>query len=207
MSRTNRRDYGCAPLGRRRLEQPHGDFEAGSLASTMHSPRWWRRARIRGDFRVEAGRSRGQRSGLEHMDGQHTGWRCHLERIGAVVGSERGGAPYKGLLGYSFVYGDYFEIAVDGDDVNHIIWGAGGVLYRPGRQLVHARHSGARTRGNVPAPRGNDAAGGTRASTVGWILGRLTHAMTSAFPQACENRGFGPARGRAKRQWSQTGGS
>lgn len=42
------------------------------------------------------------------------------------------GAPYKGPLGYSFVYGDYFEIAVDGDDVNHIIWGAGTSYTGPG---------------------------------------------------------------------------
>jgi hypothetical protein len=42
------------------------------------------------------------------------------------------GAPYKGPLGYSFVYGDYFEIAVDGEDVNHIIWGEGTSYIGPG---------------------------------------------------------------------------
>lgn len=42
------------------------------------------------------------------------------------------GAPYKGPLGYSFVYGDYYEIAIDGDDVNHIIWGAGASYTGPG---------------------------------------------------------------------------
>jgi len=42
------------------------------------------------------------------------------------------GAPYKGPLGYSFVYGDYYEIAIDGDDVNHIIWGAGTSYVGPG---------------------------------------------------------------------------
>jgi PEP-CTERM motif len=42
------------------------------------------------------------------------------------------GAPYKGPLGYAFVYGDYFEIAVDGDDVNHIIWGEGASYTGPG---------------------------------------------------------------------------
>jgi hypothetical protein len=42
------------------------------------------------------------------------------------------GAPYKGPLGYSFVYGDYFEIAIDGDDVSHIIWGAGTSYTGPG---------------------------------------------------------------------------
>jgi hypothetical protein len=30
------------------------------------------------------------------------------------------------------VYGDYFEIAVDGNDVNHIIWGAGNSWVGPG---------------------------------------------------------------------------
>ncbi|MBW2578055.1 MAG: hypothetical protein JRE38_08310 [Deltaproteobacteria bacterium] len=42
------------------------------------------------------------------------------------------GAPYKGPLGYDFVYGDYFEIAIDGNDVNHIIWGAGTHYIGPG---------------------------------------------------------------------------
>jgi hypothetical protein len=42
------------------------------------------------------------------------------------------GAPYKGPLGYLFPYGDYYEIAIDGDDVNHIIWGAGTSYTGPG---------------------------------------------------------------------------
>jgi len=42
------------------------------------------------------------------------------------------GAPYKSPLGYAFPYGDYFEIAVDGDDVNHIIWGEGTSWNGPG---------------------------------------------------------------------------
>jgi hypothetical protein len=42
------------------------------------------------------------------------------------------GAPYKGALGFSFVYGDYFEIAVDGEDVNHVIWGEGSSYTGPG---------------------------------------------------------------------------
>ena len=42
------------------------------------------------------------------------------------------GAPYKGPLGYSFVYGDYFEIAVDGEEVNHIIWGEATSYTGPG---------------------------------------------------------------------------
>jgi len=42
------------------------------------------------------------------------------------------GAPYKGPLGYDFVYGDYFEVAIDGDDVTHIIWGASTSYTGPG---------------------------------------------------------------------------
>ena len=42
------------------------------------------------------------------------------------------GAPYKSPLGYSFVYGDYLEIAVDGDDQNHVIWGEGTSYTGPG---------------------------------------------------------------------------
>jgi hypothetical protein len=42
------------------------------------------------------------------------------------------GAPYKGPSGYSFVYGDYFEIAVDGQDLNHVIWGEGASYTGPG---------------------------------------------------------------------------
>jgi len=42
------------------------------------------------------------------------------------------GAPYKGLFGYAFVYGDYFEMAVDGEDVNHIIWGEATSYTGPG---------------------------------------------------------------------------
>jgi len=43
-----------------------------------------------------------------------------------------GGAPYKGPSGYDFVYGDYFEVAIDGDDVTHVIWGAGTNYFGPG---------------------------------------------------------------------------
>jgi hypothetical protein len=42
------------------------------------------------------------------------------------------GAPYKTPLGYDFVYGDYFEVAIDGDDVTHIIWGEGRSYIGPG---------------------------------------------------------------------------
>jgi hypothetical protein len=42
------------------------------------------------------------------------------------------GAPYKGPLGYDFVYGDYFEIAIDDAGTTHIIWGAGTNFIGPG---------------------------------------------------------------------------
>ena len=43
-----------------------------------------------------------------------------------------GGAPYKGPLGYDFVYGDYFEMAIDDAGTTHIIWGAGTNYIGPG---------------------------------------------------------------------------
>ena len=42
------------------------------------------------------------------------------------------GAPYKGPLGYDFVYGDYFEIAIDDAGVTHVIWGEGTSYIGPG---------------------------------------------------------------------------
>lgn len=42
------------------------------------------------------------------------------------------GAPYKRPAGYRFPYGDYFEIAIDGNDVNHLIWGEGKNYIGPG---------------------------------------------------------------------------
>ena len=39
------------------------------------------------------------------------------------ISDQSTGASYKTDAGYAFPYGDYFEIAVDGDDLTHIIWG------------------------------------------------------------------------------------
>ena len=39
------------------------------------------------------------------------------------VSDQSAGAPYKTDAGYAFPYGDYFEIAVDGDGLTHLIWG------------------------------------------------------------------------------------
>jgi hypothetical protein len=50
----------------------------------------------------------------------------------ALLSDLDAGAPYKGPLGYDFVYGDYFEMAIDDDGVTHIIWGAGSSYTGPG---------------------------------------------------------------------------
>lgn len=41
-------------------------------------------------------------------------------------------APYRSTDGYRFPYGDYMELSVDGDGVNHVIWGEGLSYYGPG---------------------------------------------------------------------------
>ncbi|HSE39814.1 MAG TPA: sialidase family protein [Acidobacteriota bacterium] len=42
------------------------------------------------------------------------------------------GAPYKTDAGYFFPYGDYFEMAVDANGTNHVIWGEGDDWIGPG---------------------------------------------------------------------------
>ena len=41
-------------------------------------------------------------------------------------------APYHSADGYRFPYGDYLELAVDGEGVNHVIWGEGLSYIGPG---------------------------------------------------------------------------
>jgi len=41
------------------------------------------------------------------------------------VSDQSEGASYKTAAGYAFPYGDYFEIAVDGEGRTHLIWGEG----------------------------------------------------------------------------------
>jgi hypothetical protein len=48
------------------------------------------------------------------------------------LSNETNGAPYKHADGYNFPYGDYLEITVDGNGVNHIIWGEGTSYDGPG---------------------------------------------------------------------------
>ncbi|MEW5985936.1 MAG: sialidase family protein, partial [Chloroflexota bacterium] len=60
------------------------------------------------------------------LDGGRT-WRA------AVRLSDRpSGPPYKHPAGYQFPYGDYLELAVDGNGVNHVLWGAGESYTGPG---------------------------------------------------------------------------
>ena len=41
-------------------------------------------------------------------------------------------APYKHPAGYTFPYGDYLSLSVDGDGANHVIWGEGASYDGPG---------------------------------------------------------------------------
>jgi hypothetical protein len=77
----------------------------------------------------------------DDREGTMTAWNTWMVTTynGGATWSERellsdqdAGAPYKGPLGYDFVYGDYFEVAIDGDDVTHIIWGEGTSYTGPG---------------------------------------------------------------------------
>ena len=42
------------------------------------------------------------------------------------------GAGYKHRGGYNFPFGDYLGLAVDGEGVNHVVWGEGSAIYVPG---------------------------------------------------------------------------
>ena len=78
----------------------------------------------RGDFRlVWQDDRRSPRTGwntwYRHTtDGGHT-WSK------AIRLSDVRSGPYKDPDGYRFPYGDYLEIAVDGDGANHVVWGEG----------------------------------------------------------------------------------
>jgi hypothetical protein len=74
-------------IGRCRLERSYGDLERDRRRQQC-IPRDGRVAY--GSRRLSrrlAGRPRGQHDGLEYLDGQYAGWRRHLERIGAALGS------------------------------------------------------------------------------------------------------------------------
>ena len=85
-----------------------------------------------GDFRVVW---------QDDREASEVGWNTWIRRSldgGASWGEpERlsdlaSGAPYKSAAGFAFPYGDYLEIAVDGQDLNHVIWGEGSSYTGPG---------------------------------------------------------------------------
>ena len=85
-----------------------------------------------GDFRA---------SFQDDRNGSPTAWNTWYRRTGnngsswsaAVRLSDLGsGAPYKAAAGYRFPYGDYFELAVDRNGMNHFIWGEGISFTGPG---------------------------------------------------------------------------
>ncbi|HJO03614.1 MAG TPA: sialidase family protein [Acidobacteriota bacterium] len=94
----------------------------------------------RGDFRVawmddrRAPQSRWNTWSVRTVDAGAT-WESRVRLSGG--GPE---TSYSDLEGYAFPYGDYFQLAVDGDGRNHVVWGAGesydgsgGVWYTRGR--------------------------------------------------------------------------
>ncbi|MFY9709832.1 MAG: sialidase family protein [Candidatus Cybelea sp.] len=71
----------------------------------------------------------------------HSSWNTWYSRSGdsgatwskALRLSDRGsGASYKHAGGYDFPFGDYLGLAVDGEGVNHVVWGEGSAIYVPG---------------------------------------------------------------------------
>ena len=76
-----------------------------------------------------------------NKDGDSRGWNTFYRRTtdgGAswndtVQLSDRSsGAPYKSSAGFTFPYGDYLGLSVDGAGANHVIWGEGASYNGPG---------------------------------------------------------------------------
>jgi hypothetical protein len=85
-----------------------------------------------GDFRI---------AWQDDRNGRTTAWNTWYRRTTdsgrswgepVRVSDQSGGAGYKTAAGYAFPYGDYFEIAVDGEDRTHLIWGEGSSYSGPG---------------------------------------------------------------------------
>jgi hypothetical protein len=74
-------------------------------------------------------------------NGDPRGWNTYYRRStdggrtwGAItkISDRTDGAPYKHRGGYTFPYGDYLSLSVDGDGINHVIWGEGDSYDGPG---------------------------------------------------------------------------
>ncbi|HEY4433696.1 MAG TPA: sialidase family protein [Candidatus Cybelea sp.] len=65
-------------------------------------------------------------------------WYSHSDDAGRTwskamrLSDRKSGAGYKHAGGYNFPFGDYLGLAVDGDGVNHVVWGEGSAIYVPG---------------------------------------------------------------------------
>lgn len=75
------------------------------------------------------------------MDNRTGGWNTWYRRStdgGKTWGQELqlsnriGGAPYKSETGFHFPYGDYGQMAIDGDNASIVTWGEGPSWYGPG---------------------------------------------------------------------------
>ncbi|MFQ5737656.1 MAG: sialidase family protein [Acidobacteriota bacterium] len=109
-----------------RLEVSNGSFGVHNLFPALVS------GPTVGDFRVVW---------QDDRNGSTTAWNTWYRRTndGGLTWSpaERlsdlgSGAPYKTGAGFRFPYGDYLEIAVDGNGTNHVIWGEGDSYTGPG---------------------------------------------------------------------------
>ena len=105
------------------ISQPNGEASNGfpAIAAGLSA----------GDFRVVWQGDNGDREGWNTFFRQTTdGGATWSETVRL---SDRGrGAPYKSNAGYQFPYGDYLSLSVDGDGVNHVIWGEGASYDGPG---------------------------------------------------------------------------
>ncbi len=67
-----------------------------------------------------------------------TSWYSRSDDAGATwtkavrLSDRESGAGYKHAGGYNFPFGDYLGLTVDGEGVNHVVWGEGSAIYVPG---------------------------------------------------------------------------